>query len=72
MKASLVDNEMCVKHRRTSQQDSALIAMLTKHVDDIKLTGEPQEAKSIIGHLHDAFGELKIEWYQFTIRIKFL
>ena len=36
MQASLVDPEMCVKHKATQQ----LIAMLTKHVDDIKMTGE--------------------------------
>ena len=61
MKASLIDAEMCVKHRQTAQHLSALVAMLTKHVDDIKLTGEPDEVNIIIGHLHTVFGELKIE-----------
>ena len=60
--ASLVDSEMCVKHKATQQ----LIAMLTKHVDDIKMTGESAECKNIIGHLHDTLGELNIEWFQFT------
>ena len=66
MKASLVDAESCVKHRQVSQHSSALVSMLTKHVDDIKFMGVPQETKDMIIYLHDAFGELKIEWYQFT------
>ena len=61
MKASLIDAEMCVKHRQTNQQLQELVAMLTKHVDDIRLTGESGEVKAIIDHLHSAFGELKIE-----------
>ena len=65
MQASLIDAEMCVKHR-VIKLEKQLVAMLTKHVDDVKFTGTAEETKSIIGHLHETFGELKIEWYQFT------
>ena len=40
--------------------------MLIKHVDDLKLTGDPEPMKSILSELQKVFGELKVEWYTFT------
>ena len=39
---------------------------MTKHVDDLKLTGEAEMLNLILKELKQVFGELKIEWYVFT------
>ena len=61
MNSSQVDGELCLRHIQ-----NRLVAMLTKHVDDLKLTGDPDPMKSILSELQKVFGELKVEWYTFT------
>ena len=61
MKSSQIDGEMCMRH-----DTGRLVAMLTKHVDDLKLTGEPTVVKELLAEPHTVFGELKVEWYSFT------
>ena len=40
--------------------------MMTKHVDDLKIAGEPAVVKEILTILQKEFGELKISWHDFT------
>ena len=40
----MFDPELEVKHRMVQGQPK-LVLMIAKHVDDIKVTGEPQEVK---------------------------
>ena len=61
MKSSQVDGELCMRHVQ-----GRLVAVLTKHVDDLKLTGEPNAVKNILAELQKVFGELKVEWHTFT------
>ena len=81
MQSSSVDGEMCMlhvdEHQRppSSPQDRVslievkkpvLVALLTKHVDDLKITGETSWVMWIITRLQDKFGKLKIIWDNFT------
>jgi len=43
-----------------------LVCILTKHVDDLKIAGEKEEIKFVLGDLEKVFGELKITWHDFT------
>ena len=61
MKSSQVEGELCMKHTM-----GRLVALLTKHVDDLKLTGEPDSATKGLSELQKVSGELKVEWYTFT------
>ena len=61
MKASKIDAELCMRH-----DGGRLSAAMTTHVDDLKLTGEPERTNLIQRELHKLFGELKVEWYVFT------
>ena len=61
MKSSQIDGELCMKH-----EQGRLVAVLTKHVDDLKLTGEPKAVTTILSELQKVFGELKVEWHKFT------
>ena len=40
--------------------------VMSKHVDDLKIAGEPDEVKKILKELQIIFGELKIERSTFT------
>ena len=61
MKSSQIDAELCMRH-----EHGRLVAMLTKHVDDLKLTGDAGAVQSILAELQKVFGELKVEWHVFT------
>ena len=61
MKSSLIDPELCMLHK-----GGRLRVAMAKHVDDVKIVGEPDEAKKILKGLQQIFGELKIEWCTFT------
>eukprot|EP00974_Lingulodinium_polyedra_P088012 8534480-Lingulodinium_polyedra.AAC.1 len=39
---------------------------MTKHADDLQLTGTASAVKHILTALQHVFGELKVEWYVFT------
>ena len=43
-----------------------LVALMAKHVDDLKLTGQRQVVEQILQQLEKVFGKLKIEWNNFT------
>jgi hypothetical protein len=43
-----------------------LIAIMTKHVDDLKLAGIVREIITILQQIENNFGKLKIEWHEFT------
>ena len=60
---SQIDNEFCVRH-----DNGELTAVMSKHVGDLKITGHPQVVKSIFVEIQKVFGEMKIEWGNFTNR----
>ena len=80
MKSSSVDGEMCMLHVDVSQAPPSptgtvhfvpiktpkLVALLTKHVDDLKITGETEWVMWILNKLQAKFGKLKIIWDKFT------
>eukprot|EP00974_Lingulodinium_polyedra_P031536 3033760-Lingulodinium_polyedra.AAC.1 len=39
---------------------------MTKHVDDLKLTGRALAVRHILTAYQHVFGELKVGWYVFT------
>ena len=39
---------------------------MTKHVDDLKLTGEKDWIEFVLKKLEETFGELKVQWHEFT------
>ena len=39
---------------------------MTKHVDDLKMTGETEMLNLILKELQQIFGQLKVEWHVFT------
>ena len=61
MKPSKIDPELCLRH-----DNGRLVCMLTKHVDDLKIAGEPHVVRKILAELQKVFGELKISWHEFT------
>ena len=58
---SKVDPELCCRY-----DNGRLVCMMTKHVDDLKIAGEPAVVKEILTILQKEFGELKINWHDFT------
>ena len=75
MRPSSVDPELCILHggatqtgirRNPSSSYSGLQAVLTKHVDDLKLSGKKESILWILQQIEKEFGELKIEWHTFT------
>ena len=61
MQKSQVDAEFCMLHR-----NGQLKALMCKHVDDLKITGEPAEVQYIIDEIGKVFGQLKVEKDNFT------
>ena len=61
MKNSQIDNELCMRH-----EGGRLTVLITKHVDDLKTTGQAERVKTVLSELQRVFGELKVEWYVFT------
>jgi hypothetical protein len=56
-----VDNELMLRH-----DNGILTCMMTKHVDDLKITGEPAIVKEVLLEIQKVFGELKVIWNDFT------
>ena len=65
MYPSTIDAELCMTHNK-SQTQARLVSLLAKHVDDLKITGEPAEIQHIIAELERVFGKLKLNWNSFT------
>ena len=59
------DSELEVKHRYVHGKPK-LVLMIAKHVDDIKVTGEPQEVNLLMQELERVFGELTVTKNEFT------
>ena len=45
---------------------SKLVVIMTKHVDDLKLAGTTVEVTSVLQQIERVFGQLKIDWHNFT------
>ena len=58
---SSVDGELVLKF-----ENGALICLMAKHVDDLKLTGKKKVIEWVLLQIQEVFGELKIEWFTFT------
>ncbi len=43
---SNIDQELCYKHK-----DGRLVCLMTKHVDDMKIAGEPSEVRDVLAKL---------------------
>ena len=61
MKQSSVDPELCFLHDK-----GKLVCLLTKHVDDLKITGPREWVEKVCRHIENTFGKLKILWGTFT------
>ena len=61
MVPSTVDAELVIKY-----EGDQLLCLMAKHVDDLKLTGERSVILKVLKMIQDVFGELKIEWFNFT------
>ena len=72
MKACTVDNELCILHEshsaeaKKSKYGKRLVCIMAKHVDDLKLCGEYDVIVDVLAKIQKVFGELKIEWNNFT------
>ena len=63
--ASNIDPELCYFHE-VRDGKPVLVAMMTKHVDDLKCAGEHQIVIAILKEIEVVFGEMKISWNNFT------
>ena len=61
MTQSKVDAELCFRH-----DNEVLTCIMTIHVDDLKIAGEPHVVKEILKTLEQTFGELAIQRATFT------
>jgi len=66
MQPSSVDPELCMLHHKDGSGNLILVCLLTKHVDDVKITGERQWIEWVLNKLQATFGKLKILWNEFT------
>ena len=66
MEASSVDPELCMRHETLPNGEKKLVLLMTKHVDDLKITGEKVWIEWVIEQLQQVFGKLKIIWDDFT------
>ena len=75
MSQCTIDNELCFLHRECRSSDGSanasaktyqLIAVLAKHVDDLKITASKENIIWILKKIEQVFGQLKIEWNNFT------
>jgi hypothetical protein len=57
---STVDPEMRFRH-----ESGRLVCVMTKHVVDLKIAGEPEIVKQILVELQKVFGELKVTYNSF-------
>ena len=65
LRPTTFDSELEVKHRYVKGQ-AQLVLMIAKHVDDIKVTGEPQEVALLMNELEHVFGKLTVTKDEFT------
>ena len=65
MKPTTFDSELEIKHRIVNGTPK-LVLMIAKHVDDIKVTGEPSEIKLLMSELKNISGKLIINKNEFT------
>ena len=63
---SSVDGELAMEFGQADNGVGALICLMAKHVDDLKLTGKKKVIEWVLQQIQEVFGELKIEWYTFT------
>ena len=68
MKPSIVDTELCMCHveaetlnRGTRRKLNKLAAAMTKHTDDLNMSGTATKTSIILSELQKVFGELKVE-----------
>ena len=62
LRPSLYDSELELKH-----VGGHLVLLLVKHVDDIKIAGEPREVDTLVAHLESGFGKLAYQENTFTV-----
>ena len=65
MQNSTVDNELCFLHKSVGN-GKQLMAVMAKHVDDLKLAGSKELIIWILQQIEKEFGKLKIDWHSFT------
>ena len=53
---------MCLLH----DENKDLQAVMTKHVDDLEVTGTKTTIARILKHIEQVFGSLKVEWHSFV------
>ena len=61
MTSATTDQELCMLHK-----DGQLLALMAKHVDDLKVTGVHSAVQWILKQIQDVFGQMKLEWNTFT------
>ena len=66
MKCCTVDPELCIMHDTRLKGALQLVALMTKHVDDLKVCGPKKVVTWILEQIEAVFGQLKIEWHEFT------
>ena len=62
---SNVDPELCFMHQERNNK-WVLVAIITKHVDDIKATGEHEVVMRILKVIEGVFGAMKLSYNNFT------
>ena len=65
LKPTTFDPELEVKHQYVDGYPR-LVLMIAKHVDDIKVTGEPYEVNLLMNELEQVFGKLTVTRNEFT------
>ena len=63
---SSVDPELCMIHKTEANGEKKLVCLMTKHVDDLKVTGEREWIIWVLEKIQETFGNLKILWDEFT------
>ena len=61
-----IDNEVLFLHRKNDKGEQILSAIMCIHVDRLKLTGRKDVIIWILQQIEKAFGQLKIDWHNFT------
>ena len=64
--ASSIDPELCFHHAKNPHGIWEVRIIMTKHVDDLKLTGRRDAILQVIQELQKVFGDLKVDWNEFT------
>ena len=60
------DSELCYLFKLNSAGKRILMFAMTKHVDDLKFTGELPEINKVMHIIQEVFGEMKVIWGDFT------